>query len=138
MKKFLIPAFIALVMVLQAGPAGAKVDGVIQGFKDAGITGEKAKYGISKKILKIISLKDYGGIINERRGVGVFEFKSSWGFDRAVDLFRMLTLISRVEVYKERPYIIVIGGESSSERQGIVNKVKKAMPHAREISEKDR
>ncbi len=138
MKKILIPAFMALVMVLQAGAARADAGSIISKFEDAGITGEKAKYGLSKKVLKILSLRDYGGIVAERYGVGVFEFGKAWGFDRAVDLFQMLTLISRTEVYKQRPYIIVIGGESASERNAVIKKIKKAMPHIREIAEKDR
>ena len=142
MRKILVffTALFVLSSVAGAETKSLSVDAqeIISKLEKAGITGKKAKYGLSKKIFKILTLENYDGIVSDNYSVGVYGFNKAWGFDRAVDFFQMLTLVSQTEVYKERPYIITIEGETKEGRDAAVNKIKKTMPHIREISEEDR
>jgi|DewCreStandDraft_4_1066084.scaffolds.fasta_scaffold02440_15 hypothetical protein len=110
---------------------------IVEYLERQGIKGVEIKEGILAKIFKIISLRNYKGLYNsEKYSIAIWDFEKSYGYNIAVNLFQMLTLLSDTAVYKERPYIISIEGDKQ-EQQNIVNKLKIALPNLMEIAGKE-
>lgn len=114
-----------------------KAQDIVEYLERQGFKGVEIKEGILSKIFKVISLRDYKGLYNIKKySVAIWDFEKSYGYNIAVNLFQMLTLLSDTTVYKERPYIISIEGDKQEQKK-IVDKLKIVLPNLMEIGEKE-
>jgi hypothetical protein len=82
-------------------------------------------------------MRDYRGLYNSNRySILIMDFEKSYGFNIAVYIFQILTLLNQRDVYKDRPYIISIAG-SKQDRQKIIEKLKIVLPSLMEIDDKE-
>ncbi len=110
---------------------------IVEYLERQGFSGREIKEGALAKIFKVISLRDYKGLYNEEKySVAIWDFEKSYGFNIAVPLFQMLTLLTDTVVYKDRPYIISIEGSKDDKRK-IIEKLKIVLPTLMEVGEKE-
>lgn len=110
---------------------------IVEYLERQGFSGSEIKEGALAKVFKAVSLRDYKGLYNgEKYSVAIWDFEKSYGFNIAVPLFQMLTLLTDTAVYKDRPYIISIEG-GKADKQKIINKLKIILPTLMEIGEKE-
>jgi len=110
---------------------------IVEYLERQGFSGREIKEGVLAKIFKVISLRDYKGLYNgEKYSVAIWDFEKSYGFNIAVPLFQMLTLLTDTVVYKDRPYIISIEGDKAEQKK-IIDKLKIALPTLMEVGEKE-
>ncbi len=110
---------------------------VIEELEKRGITGIEAEMGIVPKAFRVLSLRDYRGIVNHNYSVAVWDYRNAAGFNIAVKLFQMLTFLSDTEVYKRRPFIISVEFEDKAEFDRILAKLKEFLPDIKEIGAKE-
>lgn len=151
MKK--ITAILAVIFMLalsaglKAAPAAAKT-GVkppaitsammfAEEFQKSGVTGKETSEGILPKIMGILGLRQYREITGHDFSVQIWDFKSTTGFNIADVMFHFFDMLTDVEVYKSRPYIVQIDFESKESHDMIIKSLKKIMPDIKEAGTKE-
>ncbi|MCX8092757.1 MAG: hypothetical protein N3E50_01160 [Candidatus Goldbacteria bacterium] len=91
---------------------------IVEYLKRQGFSGSEINEGIIAKTFKLISLRDYRGFYNgDKYSIAIWDFEKSSGFNMAIALFQMLTLLTDTVVYKDRPYIISIEGNETEQKK---------------------
>jgi hypothetical protein len=102
-----------------------------------GVTGSETDSGVIQKIFIVLGLRQSRGISSHEYSVQIYDFKSAAGFNIAVWIFHVFTLLSDDEVYKSRPYIVAVNFQNRENLEKVTAALKEIIPDIKDVKEKE-
>jgi hypothetical protein len=122
----------------KAGPPVITSAGqIIEELEKRGVSGEEADGGLLSNILKALKLRGFKSIEANGCTMEVYDFQTGDGFNIAVKIFQGITMVTKISVYKSRPYIISFKIKSMEGFGKLTEKLKEVMPYIQDIGAKE-